>query len=446
MDLAVNIGMIAMSGVRVVDPELARLGLTLPGFVERGRVIASLPSLGLLTLAGMTPPRHRVAYHEVRDLRALESLPEGFDLIAISSLSAQVGEAYELADRYRALGVQVVMGGLHVTAMPDEAARHADAVVVGEGEPVWGDVLRDAEARALRPVYKSDGKFSLADAPMPAYALLDIEKYNRLTVQVSRGCPFRCEFCASSVLLTTRYKQKTVDKVLAEIDQIRGLWRRPFIEFADDNAFVDREYWKTLLPELKKRKVRWFAESDLSVHEDDDLLELMRESGCAEVLIGFESPGDSGLKGVELKHDWKLTHWREAERAISRIQAHGIRVNACFILGLDGQGPEIFDQVLEFVSRTVPFDVQITVQTPFAGTPLYTRLKREGRLLREDAWETCTLFDVNFRPQHMSAEELRTRFRDLGVRVYGHELTERRRSAFEQTYRNAVEHCEEMSP
>jgi radical SAM superfamily enzyme YgiQ (UPF0313 family) len=446
MDTAVNICLIAMSGVRVVDPELARLGLTLPGFVERGRVIASLPSLGLLTLAGMTPARHRVAYHEVRDLRALEALPEGFELIAISSLSAQIGEAYELADRYRALGVQVVMGGLHVTAMPDEAARHADAVVVGEGESVWLDVLRDAEARALRPVYKSDGKFSMADAPMPAYALLDIEKYNRLTVQVSRGCPFRCEFCASSVLLTTRYKQKPVGKVLAELDQIRGLWRRPFIEFADDNAFVDREYWKTLLPELKKRKVRWFAETDLSVYEDDELLELMRESGCAEVLIGFESPGASGLGGVELKHDWKLTHWREAERAITRIQAHGIRVNACFILGLDGQGPEIFDQLLEFVTRTVPFDVQITVQTPFPGTPLYTRLQREGRLLREDAWETCTLFDVNFRPQFMSAEELRTRFRDLGVRLYGPELTELRRSAFELTYRNAVEHCEEMSP
>ena len=132
--------------------------------------------------------------------------------------------------------------------------------------------------------------------PMPAYELLEVEKYNRLTVQTSRGCPFQCEFCRSSVLLTSRYKQKPVARVLAEIDRIRQLWRRPFIEFADDNAFVNHRYWKELLPVLKRRHVRWFAETDLSIHEDDELLDLMRQSGCAEVLIGFESPGEWGLR------------------------------------------------------------------------------------------------------------------------------------------------------
>ncbi len=143
-----RIGLIAMSGVRAVDPELLQLGLTLPGFVERGRVVASLPSLGLLTLAGMTPGTHRCEYHEVHDLHQLAALPMEFDLVAISSLSAQIGEAYDLADRYRALNVPVVMGGLHVTAVPDEAARHADAVVIGEGESVWLDLLDDAQAHA----------------------------------------------------------------------------------------------------------------------------------------------------------------------------------------------------------------------------------------------------------------------------------------------------------
>jgi radical SAM superfamily enzyme YgiQ (UPF0313 family) len=441
----VRIGLIAMSGVRVVDPELLRLGMTLPGFVERGRVIASLPSLGLLTLAGMTPAPHVCAYHEVQDIRALTALPEGFDLVAISSMSAQIGEAYELADRYRARGVRVVMGGLHVTAVPDEAARHADAVVIGEGESVWLDLLADAEHRALKPVYRADGHFSLDHAPMPAYHLLDIDKYNRLIVQVTRGCPFRCEFCASSVLLTSLYKQKPVTKVLAEIDRIRQIWHRPFIEFADDNAFVNHRYWKELLTALKTRKVRWFAETDLSVHEDDELLDLMRQSGCAEVLIGFESPGEWGLRGMELKTDWKQKRWRESKQAIARIQAHGIRVNACFILGLDGQGPDIFERVLEFVDETEPFDVQITVQTPFPGTPLYSRLSRENRLLRPAAWETCTLFDINFRPQLMTPEELRTGFRDLGVTLYSHEHTERRRAHFEQTYREEAQHWPELT-
>lgn len=438
-----NIGLVAMSGVRACDPELVRLGLTLPGFVERGKTIASLPSLGLLTLAGMTPAHHHCRYFEVRELGAMQSLPGGLDLVAISSLSAQIGEAYALADRFRVAGVPVVMGGLHVTAVPEEAAQHADALVLGEGEPVWLDVLRDAEAGALEPVYRPSKEFPLDDSPLPAFELLDIPKYNRLTVQASRGCPFRCEFCASSILLTRKYKQKPIERVLAEVDRIRGLWRRPFLEFADDNAFVNRKYWKALLPELKKRKIRWFAETDLSVHEDAELLNLMRASGCAEVLIGFESPGEWGLPGIELKSDWKRSRWQDAKRAVERIQGQGIRVNGCFILGLDGQGPEIFDKVLEFATETELFDVQITVQTPFPGTPLYDRLQREGRLLRAGAWETCTLFDVNFRPQQMSVEELRRGFRQLGERLYSRELTERRRAGFEQKYRAAVAQEEE---
>jgi radical SAM superfamily enzyme YgiQ (UPF0313 family) len=433
-----KIGFIAMSGVRACDPELVRLGMTLPGFVERGKVIASLPSLGLLTLAGLTPPRHVCEYREVKDLRAEAELPDHFDLVAISSLSAQIHEAYELADRYRAAGVPVVLGGLHVTALPDEALRHADAVVVGEGEPVWLELLQDAEAGRLRPYYRARGDFSLADAPVPAFELLDPSKYNRLVVQASRGCPLRCEFCASSILLTRRYKQKPIEKVLAEIDRIRTIWRRPFIEFADDNAFVNRRYWKQLLPELAKRKIRWFAETDLSIHEDAELLGLMQKSGCAEVLIGFESPGEWGLAGLELKRDWKHRRWRDAKEAIRRVQSQGIRVNGCFILGLDGQPPDIFDRVLEFAMETGMFDVQITVQTPFPGTPLYERLQREGRLLRDGAWELCTLFDINYRPERMTPAELRHGFIGLGTRLYSPELTERRRAHFEDAYRSGA--------
>lgn len=438
-----RIGLIAMSGMRVCDPELVRVGLTLPGFMERGRVIASLPTLGLLTLAGMVPSRHQCEYLEVRDIRELEHLPDRFDLVAISSLSAQINEAYELADRYRALGIRVVLGGLHVTAVPEEARQRADAVVIGEGESVWPDVLKDFELGQLKNTYRAGGDFCLDQAPMPAYELLDPDRYNRLIVQTSRGCPFRCEFCASSILLTPHYKQKPVKRVLDEIDRIKAFWKRPFIEFADDNAFVNHRYWKELLPELRKRKVRWFAETDLSVHQDDELLRLMKQSGCAEVLIGFESPGEWGLPGLELKSDWKLKRWREAKEAVRRIQSSGIRVNGCFIVGLDGHGPEIFDKVLEFAMEAELFDIQITVPTPFPGTPLYSRLKREGRLLREQAWETCTLFDVNFRPQLMSSDELRCGFRELGMRLYNPEATETRRATFEKTYRDAFARAED---
>ena len=141
------------------------------------------------------------------------------------------------------------------------------------------------------------------------------------------------------------------------------------------------------------RRVRWFAETDLSVHQDEELLDLARQAGCAEVLIGLESPTEAGLAGLEMKVDWKRKRWPEYKDAIYRIQSHGIRVNGCFVLGLDEHTPRIFDDLLDFVIDTELFDVQITYLTPFPGTPLYDRLKGEGRLLHEGQWQRCTLFD-----------------------------------------------------
>jgi radical SAM superfamily enzyme YgiQ (UPF0313 family) len=433
-----KVGLIAMSGIRALDTELLELGLTLPGFVERSKTIASLPSLGLLTLAGMTPTHHDIRYIEVADIKNAPALPTDFDLVAISSFSAQVKEGYELARRYRALGVPVVMGGLHVTSVPEEVAAYGASVAVGEGEITWPEILRDAETGKLKPLYTSRGReFDLARSLMPAFELLDLSKYNRLTVQTSRGCPWRCAFCASSILLTNRYKQKPVEHVLAEIDRIRDLWPRPFIEFADDNAFVRRAWWKQFLPELPKRRVKWFAETDLSVAEDDELLAMMRRAGCAQVLIGFESPIADGLDDIELRTNWKLKQFPRYRDVIKRIQSHGIRVNACFVVGLDGQGPEIFNALYDFVEQVAPFDVQITYPTPFPGTPMYETLRREGRLLEEGAWERCTLFDINFKPARMSVAELRAGFHDLARRLYDESFTHYRKESFRQKYRRS---------
>ena len=315
-------------------------------------------------------------------------------------------------------------------------------MVVGEGETVWRDLLRDAQVGRLKARYSSFGarEFDMSEAPLPAFDLLDISKYNRLTVQTSRGCPLRCEFCAASILLTRRYKQKPIERVLAEIDRIREIWPRPFIEFADDNTFVNKRYWIELLPRLKERKFKWFAETDLSMHEDDQLLRLMRDSGCSEVLIGFESPLLTGLSGLELKSDWKRKRWSQYIEAIRRIQSYGIRVNGCFILGLDGHGLEIFDAVYDFAVQSELYDVQITYQTPFPGTPLYDRLEREDRLLYPGAWHRCTLFDVNYRPTHMTVSELRLGFHDLAERLYCDELTTWRRTNFADKYLRSRKH------
>ncbi|HLX95047.1 MAG TPA: radical SAM protein, partial [Verrucomicrobiae bacterium] len=347
-----RIGFIAMSGVRAHNDELTRLGLTLPGFVDRNKIIASLPSLGLLTLAGLTPDQFEIAYHEIADLKKLPDLPTGFDLVAISTFTAQFYEACDVADFYRARGIPVVMGGLTVSSLREQTKKHCTSVVIGEGEPVWPEVLADFERGGLKPFYTPKKEFGLADAPMPRFDLLDPEQYNRLTVQTSRGCPHKCEFCASSILLTPRYKVKPVEKVIAEIREIKKIWPRPFVEFADDNSFVHREHYKNLLRELVKEKLRWFTEADVSVAGDSKLLGLMRDSGCQQILIGLESPHRANLNGVELRNNWKARQYDHYQSAISKIQSYGITVNGCFILGLDGDTPEVFDEVLDFVRHS----------------------------------------------------------------------------------------------
>ncbi len=437
-----KIAFIAMSGIRACDTELLELGLTLPGFVERSKQIASLPSLGLLTLAGMTSDRHDIHYIEIPDLNAESGELEPFDLVAISSYSAQINEAYELALRYRESGTPVVMGGTHVTALPHEARKYCTSVILGEGEPVWNNVLTDAENGQLKLIYDARHlNYDLADAPMPAYELLDISKYNRITVQTSRGCPHNCEFCAGSNLISSCYKQKPVAKVLAEIDRICKIWPHPFIEFADDNSFVNKGYWKQLLPELKKRRIKWFTETDLSVAEDPILLRLMRESGCAQVLIGLESPTPAALDGLEMNINWKQKRFAQYKDAIRTIQSHGITVNGCFIIGLDGQTPDVFDDVYTFVRDAELYEVQITILTPFPGTALYDRLKQSNRLVEPTNWKLCTLFDLNFRPSGMTGSVLREGFHQLAVKLYSEEFTQWRRDTFKKNLRNRERNC-----
>ena len=430
-----HIAFIAMSGVRAHNEELTRLGLTLPGFVERNKIIASMPSLGLLTLAGMTPDRFRVSYHEIADLKKLPELPVDFDLVAVSTFTAQFYEACTVADYYQAKGVPVIMGGITVSALREQAAEHCASVVVGEGELLWPELLADFERGDLKPVYSTAREFDFRDAPMPRFNLLDPSKYNRLTVQTSRGCPHRCEFCASSILLTRRYKVKPVDKVIEEIREIKRIWPKPFIEFADDNSFVHRAHYKELLRRLARENVRWFTEADIRVAQDDELLGLMRDSGCQQVLIGLESQRPGSLHGLELNSDWKLRQQDFYKTAIAKIQSYGITLNGCFIFGLDGDTPEVFDETLDFVRESGLYEVQITYLTAFPGTPLYSRLKSEGRILRDRAWELCTLFDINIQPKNMSVKELQSGFLKLVKQLYSAEETRERRSRFKRSLR-----------
>ena len=422
-----RVGLIAMSGVRVRTPELAELGVTLPQFVDRGRVVASLPSLGLLTVAALTPPEVEVAYREFAEVPEGVEL-EPFDLVGISSFSAQIDEAYALADRYRAAGVPVVLGGIHVSLMPDEAAKHADAIVTNGAEGAWPRLLEDFRAGALQRRYAGarDRVFEAPHYASPRFDLLEGRPYNRITVQTSRGCPLDCEFCAASLRITSRFQQKPVAKVVSEIRAAMPVIERPFFEFADDNTFINKKWSKELLRAIAPLGVRWFTETDISVADDEALLDLLADSGCRQILVGLESPSAQGLEGID-PHNWKRNHCDRYLESIEKIQSRGVTVNGCFIVGLDSDTPETFAEIKEFVERSRLLEVQITVLTPFPGTPLYERLRRERRLLKDRFWDRCTLFDVNFVPKNLTVDELETGLRWMFREIYNERAFSRRK-------------------
>src|SRR5262245_57376736 len=243
-----RIGLIAVSGVRVVNDRLQRLGVTLPGFVERARVIASMPSLGLLTLAGATPPGYDVTYLEAPEFDPAALDQCSFDLVAVSSFTAKADVMYAIADHFRARGVTVVLGGLHCTLLPEEAAAHADAVVVGEGEVLWPRVLDDWKHGTLRRIYRNASfrDVDLARAPIPRFDLLDVTRYNRTPIQTARGCHLDCEFCAASKIFGG-YKRKPIENVARELREIKRSIPHPFVELADDNTFVDKRWSRDLV-------------------------------------------------------------------------------------------------------------------------------------------------------------------------------------------------------
>ncbi|HKS05114.1 MAG TPA: radical SAM protein [Gemmatimonadaceae bacterium] len=429
-----RIGLLAMSGVRVRSKELVELGVTLPGFVNRGKVIASLPSLGLLTIAALTPAEHEVTYIEVD--QPLDILPE-FDLVGISTFTAQAYEAYALADRYRARGTKVVMGGTHASLLPHEALEHADAVVSGGAEDVWPSVIEDAKAGTLKQIYRGTnrGFFTERVPVMPRFELLLGRPYNRITIQTSRGCPLDCDFCAASKIFTPRYEQKPVDAVRRELERVTTLFDRPFLEFADDNTFVNRKWSEDFLRMLATFNLRWFTETDVRVADHPGLAKLMYEAGCYQVLIGLESPRSESLDGID-RSNWKAKRRGDYLRAIDTLQSAGVSVNGCFIVGLDNDTPDIFEQVQDFVRESGLIEVQVTVLTPFPGTRLYSRLKSEGRLLADKFWDRCTLFDVNYTPKHMSVDELESGVRWLFRELYAEDAVTRRKRHYVDLVKN----------
>ena len=244
----------------------------------------------------------------------------------------------------------------------------------------------------------------------------------------------QCSFCAASRTISS-YKKKPIAQVEKELNKIFEVWDRPFIELADDNTFVDKVWSKELLKLFANYKMKWFTETDISVAYDDELLELLAKSNCAQVLIGFETSKANGLKGID-KNDWKYKQFDNYLKAIDKIQSYGISVNGCFILGFDTDTKDTFKETEQFIKESNLSEVQITLLTPFPGTGLYKKLKQENRLLTENYWDKCTLFDVNFLPKNFSVEELENNFQELMSNIYSVAAVKERKNKFKQTLKN----------
>ena len=369
----------------------------------------SMPHLGLLTVAALTPRHHDVVFLN-ENITLVDPAVVEADVVGISVLTQSAHRAYWLADALRGRGIHVVLGGIHPTVLPDEAQVHCDTVVMGEAEQVWPRFLRDLEEGHALPRYSGLGaKLDLTESPVPCYELLNETNYqllpnraNMFPLQTSRGCPRGCEFCSASVVWGRTRRVKAVSQVMREVRAVKRLFKCPMICFADDNLFMDVQFGKALLKELRQEQIQWMTQTDLSVADDDELLELIFRSGCSHLFIGLESV-DSGnlLRFAPAK---RRLHSRLEER-IARLHRAGIVVYASMMLGLDNDTPGIFRRTRDFIlaNHLVP---HFCVLTPLPGTPLFRRLEAEGRLLYPGEWHRCTFFDVTIRPRQMSPAEL----------------------------------------
>ncbi|MDC0936377.1 radical SAM protein [Pirellulales bacterium] len=409
--------------------------MTLPGLVERGRAVGELPGLGLLTLAGMLPEGWTSNYqsHDGNSESLVEKvLQEKPSLVAVSALTASIEDAYGFSRQIQKAGVPVVIGGLHATACHDEARQYCDAVVVGEGESVWLQLLSDCETDGLKPIYSSFETNATAPWPIPRFDILPSTP-PRFTLQTQRGCPLACDFCGASRLLGA-FREKPDENVRRELESIRAVSANPIVELADDNTFVGGRCIDDLFGIFADADIRYFTEADWRIGSRPELLRGLARSGCVQILVGMESlvfryPG-MGQKSAEQE---------SVLAAIEAIQDSGVAVNACFIVGAEGETRESIDRLVSFILEGPFADVQVTLQTPFPGTGLYKRLKREKRILEERAWSSYTLFDVTFQPDQLSVSELEAAFAEAVGEIYSAEATSRRKAIRKQVWkRNPV--------
>jgi radical SAM superfamily enzyme YgiQ (UPF0313 family) len=331
-----------------------------------------LPPLGLLTVAACTPKDVEVQIVDEK-VGDFVDFNVDVDLVGISIFAYSARRGYEIADEFRRRGRKVVLGGFHVSFRVEEALEHADAVVVGEAEPVWKDLIEDTRAGKLKRVYKADEFLPLDCTPFPRFDLINSDRYLLKNVtQVTRGCPFHCDFCSVKAFFGKTFRVKPVEQVLSELGPLKEC---EWVCFVDDNIVGNQAYAMELFKALIPLRIKWISQGSLTIANNKDLLALAAESGCFCLLIGIETVQPDNIKYT----GGKLVPSR-IEEQIGKIHEVGIGINGSFMHGLDGDTPETFEQTADFCIQNYIELPSFNVFNPIPGTPLYEKMKAEGRL------------------------------------------------------------------
>ena len=379
---------------------------------EHGHEMNFVPPITGIHLAAITSAGHevRVIHQQITPL----NYDTDADLIALSFFSGFAPEAYRIARAFKQKGKLVVAGGPHASFWPEEMLAYCDAVVVGEAESVWAELLADAERGALKQIYH--GKpLPLNDLPTPRYDLLPDTFFVKRVVQATRGCPFTCSFCTVPSI-NPGFRVRPVQDVIKDIayDNFEHWWQRKIVWFWDDNLTANRKYVKELLRAMIPLKKWWLTQASMDIAKDEELLDLLQESGCIGVFFGIETFGKESLKDANKRQN-KAEHYKEC---IEALHKRGICVMAGFIAGFDGDTPE---SILEMARRLYEIGVDVpflSILTPYKGTPLYDKMEAEGRLIAERGLEFYNGYNVAFQPKTMSAAELLQAHRRLWMTAF----------------------------
>jgi len=328
--------------------------------------------------------------------------------------------AFELADWYRQRGARVVLGGLHVLSCPEEAAPHADALAVGEGVQLWPQILRDAAAGTLRPVYRGDYRRAYCAEPPPRRDLLPRDDFLTTTSLIAtRGCHNRCGFCyLATDGLAMPYQVRDVEQVVAEF----AADGQPYGVFIDNNLGSRPDYLRRLCRALRPLEKIWSAAVTIDVTDDPALVRDMALAGCTGVFVGFESLADENLADARKK----TPRTADYARRVAILHDNGIQVNGSFVLGFDHDRPDVFARTAEWIEANRLECATFHVLTPYPGTPLFRQMEAEGRLLHKD-WSKYDTAHVVFRPKHLAVEELAQGYAWCYRRLFSHGSIWRRR-------------------